>query len=370
MIERRWGERARRLALDGAAPRLGYWGDMTARRWTSDARPTRGLRLHPACGKKRTRPNAARWQPVSLSVPRYRPTLTRLARGGVPLRADRRERGDRRRAGLRKAWGGIPGGEFSMGVAPPPAVPTAADGCGDPLADAQPVHRVYVDGFWMDRTEVTNEEFARFARTTGYVMWPSARRRPTNFPRRHRRTWWLGPSCSIHREGRCRSTRSSAGGPTCLAPAGDIPSAREATCAGASTTRWCTSRTRTRRRMLGGPTNACPPRPSTSSPRAEASRESPTRGATSFAPTAAGWPTRSRATSRTRTPARTDGKGIAPVASYPPQRVRPARRRRQRLGVGERLVPARLLRDARGGLRRGAKPRRPTEKFSTPPSPG
>jgi formylglycine-generating enzyme required for sulfatase activity len=49
----------------------------------------------------------------------------------------------------------IPGGEFSMG--------------GDPdLPDARPVHCVYVDGFWMDRTEVTNADFARFVRATGY----------------------------------------------------------------------------------------------------------------------------------------------------------------------------------------------------------
>ena len=25
---------------------------------------------------------------------------------------------------------------------------------------SQPVHRVFVDGFWMDATEVTNEQFA------------------------------------------------------------------------------------------------------------------------------------------------------------------------------------------------------------------
>jgi formylglycine-generating enzyme required for sulfatase activity len=50
-------------------------------------------------------------------------------------------------------------------------------GCGDPIADAQPIHRVYVDGFWIDRTEVTNEEFARFVRATGYVT--VAERTPT-----------------------------------------------------------------------------------------------------------------------------------------------------------------------------------------------
>ena len=25
-----------------------------------------------------------------------------------------------------------------------------------PISDARPIHRVYVDGFWMDRTVVTN----------------------------------------------------------------------------------------------------------------------------------------------------------------------------------------------------------------------
>jgi formylglycine-generating enzyme required for sulfatase activity len=69
----------------------------------------------------------------------------------------------------------IPGGEFSMGVAEGPAA--GREGCGDPLADAQPIHRVFVDGFWMDRTEVTNEEFARFVRATRYVT--VAERTPT-----------------------------------------------------------------------------------------------------------------------------------------------------------------------------------------------
>jgi len=35
--------------------------------------------------------------------------------------------------------------------------------------DARPIHRVYVDGFWMDQTDVTNEQFAKFVRATGYV---------------------------------------------------------------------------------------------------------------------------------------------------------------------------------------------------------
>src|SRR5262245_55116496 len=52
------------------------------------------------------------------------------------------------------AW--VPGGEFMMGGDP------ASEGlCGLPglVRDATPTHAVYVDGFWMDKTEVTNEEF-------------------------------------------------------------------------------------------------------------------------------------------------------------------------------------------------------------------
>ena len=60
----------------------------------------------------------------------------------------------------------IPGGEFSMGSKDP-----RGDLCGgnEPMADARPVHRVHVDGFWMDRTEVTNADFARFVAATHYV---------------------------------------------------------------------------------------------------------------------------------------------------------------------------------------------------------
>jgi formylglycine-generating enzyme len=68
----------------------------------------------------------------------------------------------------------IPGGEFSMGCADPRALP---HGGPDPMADARPIHRVRVDGFWMDRVEVTNRQFAEFVQATGYVT--VAERTPT-----------------------------------------------------------------------------------------------------------------------------------------------------------------------------------------------
>ena len=58
-----------------------------------------------------------------------------------------------RRAGM--VW--IPGGEFSMG-----SDVQSESLCGLPgvTRDAVPIHRVYVDGFWMDTTEVSNAQFA------------------------------------------------------------------------------------------------------------------------------------------------------------------------------------------------------------------
>ena len=48
--------------------------------------------------------------------------------------------------------------------------------------DSRPIHRVFVDGFWMDATEVTNEQFARFVKATGYVTVAERTPRPEDFP--------------------------------------------------------------------------------------------------------------------------------------------------------------------------------------------
>jgi len=69
----------------------------------------------------------------------------------------------------------IPGGEFSMGARDPY---DSHDKVGmQATTDSRPVHRVAVDGFWMDATEVTNEQFARFVKATGYIT--VAERKPT-----------------------------------------------------------------------------------------------------------------------------------------------------------------------------------------------
>src|SRR5262249_23234069 len=62
----------------------------------------------------------------------------------------------------------VPGGRFWMG--------------DELFADARPVHLVYVDGFWMDQTEVTNAQFAEFVRQTGYVTVAEQQPDPAEFP--------------------------------------------------------------------------------------------------------------------------------------------------------------------------------------------
>src|ERR1043166_8356936 len=68
----------------------------------------------------------------------------------------------------------IPGGEFSMG-----ANVNGGGSCEMPMAsnDAGPIHRVRVNGFWMDATTVTNKQFDEFVKVTGYVT--IAERAPT-----------------------------------------------------------------------------------------------------------------------------------------------------------------------------------------------
>ena len=64
----------------------------------------------------------------------------------------------------------IPGGEFSMGTEEP----------GFP--DTRPIHRVKVGGFWMDKTEVTNAQFEKFAQATGYVTIAEQKPSAADFP--------------------------------------------------------------------------------------------------------------------------------------------------------------------------------------------
>ena len=64
----------------------------------------------------------------------------------------------------------IPSGEYWMGSNEPM------------FRDARPWHRVYLDSFYIDKTLVTNEQFARFAKATGYVTIAEQTPRAEDFP--------------------------------------------------------------------------------------------------------------------------------------------------------------------------------------------
>jgi len=74
----------------------------------------------------------------------------------------------------------IPGGEFSMGASDPADMHDAVG--MQATTDSRPVHRVAVDGYWMDATEVTNEQFALFVSATGYVTLAEQAPRAEDFP--------------------------------------------------------------------------------------------------------------------------------------------------------------------------------------------
>jgi formylglycine-generating enzyme len=65
------------------------------------------------------------------------------------------------------AW--IPGGTFRMGS-------------DDFYPEEQPVHTVAVDGFWMDEHPVTNAEFRRFVKATGYRTVAEQPPNPADYP--------------------------------------------------------------------------------------------------------------------------------------------------------------------------------------------
>src|SRR5262245_64745994 len=65
------------------------------------------------------------------------------------------------------AW--IPGGTFLMGS-------------NDHYPEEAPAHYVTVDGFWMDKHTVTNEQFNRFVEATGYLTVAERPLNPDHYP--------------------------------------------------------------------------------------------------------------------------------------------------------------------------------------------
>src|SRR5262245_37114993 len=63
----------------------------------------------------------------------------------------------------------IPGGTFRMGS-------------DRHYPEEAPAHRVTIDGFWIDRTPVTNREFRKFVNATGYVTFAEIKPDAKDYP--------------------------------------------------------------------------------------------------------------------------------------------------------------------------------------------
>jgi sulfatase modifying factor 1 len=73
----------------------------------------------------------------------------------------------------------IPGGEFSMGAKAQPDMNMVGM---QATKDSTPIHRVHVSGFFMDKTDVTNAQFAQFVRAVGYVTMAEKKPDDADFP--------------------------------------------------------------------------------------------------------------------------------------------------------------------------------------------
>ena len=181
------------------------------------------------------------------------------------------------------------------------------------------MHRVAVDGFWMDETPVTAAEFRRFVRETGYVTVAERPLDPADYPDADPDL--LVPGSLVFRKtagpGRPRRLPQLVGvrARRLLEAAGREGHARSTA---ATATPSSTSPTRTPRPTRRGRARSCRPRPSGSTRRAAGSRAPSSPGATS--------------TSRTGKPMantwqgefpwqnlKLDGyEGTSPVGSFPP----------------------------------------------------
>ena len=81
--------------------------------------------------------------------------------------------------------------------------------------------------FFMDKTDVTNAQFASSSKPRVIYRLRSESLEQRTFPARHPKTWWQARWCSLRRITPCHSTTITSGGAMCRAPTGGIPGTRK-----------------------------------------------------------------------------------------------------------------------------------------------
>ena len=106
------------------------------------------------------------------------------------------------------------------------------DGLRAPSAGGALHPAVRVDGFWIDRHEVTNAQFRQFVDATGYGRWPSAGSTPRPIPACPRTCSFRARSSSSSRRKSSAAAGSRSGGNTFPARIGGSPTGPGSTIAG------------------------------------------------------------------------------------------------------------------------------------------
>ena len=182
-----------------------------------------------------------------------------------------------------------------------------------------PAHRVTVDGFWIDRTPVTNRAVPQIRQGDRLRHLRGDPARPEGLSRRaaaHAQCRLAGVHAA---EAPGRSARLGAMVDVQLRRrlAASLRTAA-ARSTGSTIIRSCTSPIAMPRLTRNGPARNCRPRPNGSSPRAAGSTAPSSPGATSSRPAASTWPIPGRASSRARISRATAIERTSPVTAFPP----------------------------------------------------
>ena len=200
----------------------------------------------------------------------------------------------------------IPGGTFRMGS-------------DRHYPEEAPVHRVTVDGFWIDRTPVTNRQFRDFVRATGHVTFAETRPDPKDYPGALPHMLYAG-SLVFTPPDHPVDLRNWGQWWTLLKGADwRHPYGPKSTINGLDNHPVVHVTYRRRARLCPtGPARICRPRPNGSSPPAAGSTAPSSPGATSSRRAAATWPTPGRAHFPYQN-LREDGfERTSPVTAFPP----------------------------------------------------
>ena len=150
-----------------------------------------------------------------------------------------------------------------------------------------PVHRVTVDGFWMDRTPVTNRQFKEFVDATGHVTFAEIAPDPKDYPGALPHMLYAGSLVFTPPEHPVDLRDWAHGGVSLKGAdlAASLRAEEQHQRARRSSGRACDA-TPMRSPMRNGPARICRPKPNGSLPRAAGSTARNTPGATSSRPAA------------------------------------------------------------------------------------